>query len=231
MADRGQDATRPSEVLAVRRPDPPHSADAAVPVHSRNPLRRVYGWILSWANHPWGTLVLAILAFLDSFIFPIPPLFLQVALSLERPRRSFWYAFVDTSASVVGSIIGFAIGYALYSSVGKWVVSTWHLETAFVRAGAEFQHNAFVFILIYSFLPFPYKVITIASGFFKIGLPTLLFASTVGRGFRFFGLGALAFFMGPQVKTFIDRYFNLVCVGIGVLVIGVLAAMKVFANG
>lgn len=198
---------------------------------SRNPLRRVYGWILSWANHPWGTLVLAILAFLDSFIFPIPPLFLQVALSLERPRRSFWYAFVDTSASVVGSIIGFTIGYALYNSVGKWVVSTWHLQTAFAHAGTEFERNAFAFILIYSFLPFPYKVITIASGFFKIGLPTLLLASTVGRGFRFFGLGALAFFMGPQVKTFIDRYFNLVCVGIGLLVVAVLAAMKIFANG
>lgn len=200
----------------------------ALPV--RNPLRRVYHWILSWANHPWGAWVLALLAFLDSFVFPIPPLFLQVALSLEKPRRSFWYAFVDTAASVVGSIVGFTIGYALYASVGKWVVTTWHLEDAFFKAGEKFKENAFGFILIYSFLPFPYKVITIASGFFKLGLPTLLIASTVGRGLRFFGLGALCFFMGPRVKIFIEKYFNLVCVGIGVLVVAVLVAMKLFSK-
>jgi membrane protein YqaA with SNARE-associated domain len=204
--------------------------DNAQPPPSKNPLRRLYHWILSWANHPWGTAVLALLAFLDSFIFPIPPLFLQVALSLEKPKRSFWYAFVDTSASVVGSIIGFYIGYALFGSLGKWLIETWHVQSEFARAGEEFNRNAFGFILFYSFLPFPYKVITIASGFFKVGLPTLLLASTVGRGMRFFALGALCYFMGPRVKIFIDKYFNLVCFGIGLLVVAIVVAMKIYAK-
>lgn len=200
---------------------------------SRNPLRRFYHWILSWAHHPAGTWILALFSFLDSFIFPIPPLFLQVALSLEKPRRSFWYAFVDTAASVLGSIIGYLIGWMLYDSVGSWIIRTWHMEAGFTRAQEEFGRNAFVFILVYSFLPFPYKVITIASGVFhdRVGLPTLLLASTIGRGWRFFLLAALCFFMGPRVKTFIEKYFNLVCLGIGILVAAVLAAMRLYASG
>jgi membrane protein YqaA with SNARE-associated domain len=210
----------------------PASAPPSVPAarSSRNPLRRVYHWILSWANHPWGAFVLGVLSFLDSFIFPIPPLFLQVALSLEKPRRSFFYAFVDTASSVVGSVLGYLIGYGLYASVGKWIIGTWHLQANFDFAGQMFQKNAFVFILIYSFIPFPYKVITIASGVFHnyVGLPTLLFASTIGRGWRFFLLGALCHFWGLRLRNFIEKYFNWVCLGIGVLVVGVLVVMKLF---
>jgi membrane protein YqaA with SNARE-associated domain len=197
---------------------------------SRNPLRRFYHWILSWANHPWGSFVLGVLSFLDSFIFPIPPLFLQVALSLEKPRRSFWYAFVDTAASVLGATLGYLIGYGLYASLGKWIIETWHLQANFAFAGEMFRKNAVVFIWIYSFIPFPFKVITIASGVFHdyVGLPTLLLASTPGRGLRFFGLGLLCHFWGLRLRNFIEKYFNWVCLGIGVLVVGVLVVMKVF---
>jgi membrane protein YqaA with SNARE-associated domain len=199
---------------------------------TRNPLRRCYRWILSWAHHPAGTWALAVFSFLDSFVFPIPPLFLQVALSLEKPKRSFWYAFVDTAASVLGSIVGYLVGMLLYDSLGGWIIRTWHMEAAFKTAGEEFGSNAFAFILVYSFLIFPYKVITIASGVFhdQVPLPTLLLASTIGRGWRFFLLGALCYFRGPRVKVFIEKYFNLVCLGIGLLVAGVLVAMKLYAG-
>lgn len=207
-----------------------NAPDIAAAPPSRNPLRRLYAWILSLAHHPLGTWALAVFSFLDSFIFPIPPLFLQVALSIERPRRSFWYAFVDTAASVLGSIVGYGIGLFLYDTLGQWVIETWRMQAAFETAGKEFKANAFVFILLYSFLPFPYKVITIASGVFQVPLPTLLLASTVGRGWRFFGLAALCFFMGPRVKTFIERYFNWVCLGVGALVAGVLLTMKLYAR-
>src|SRR5436189_370321 len=105
MADSADPAALPPLPPASHPPD-------------KNILRRLYHWILSWANHPWGTVALAVFAFLDSFVFPIPPLFLQVALSLERPKRSFWYAFVDTTASVLGAIAGYWIGYALWDSIG-----------------------------------------------------------------------------------------------------------------
>jgi membrane protein YqaA with SNARE-associated domain len=227
MGDSPEGAPVPSPTVPATAPEEPPPT-AASP--ERNPLRRLYHWILSWANHPWGSAILAVLAFLDSFIFPIPPLFLQVALSLERPKRSFWYAFVDTAASVLGSVVGFYIGLELMNSVGNWVIRTWHLERQFAFAGEKFRQNAFLFILGYSFVPFPYKVITIASGFFHnyVGLSTLLMASTVGRGFRFNLLAGICYFMGDRAKDFIERRFNWVCAGIGVLVLGVLAYMAFF---
>src|SRR5438093_10360995 len=111
MADSGPENAALPRTLPVDAPSP-----------SKNPLRRLYHWILSWANHPWGSLALAVFAFLDSFVFPIPPLFLQVALSLERPKRSFWYALVDTVPSVIGAAAGYWIGFALWGSIGVRIV-------------------------------------------------------------------------------------------------------------
>ena len=138
MADSGQELT------------------PAVPAPSRNPLRRLYHWILSWANHPWGTVALAVFSFLDSFVFPIPPLFLQVALSLERPKRSFWYAFVDTTASVLGAVAGYWIGYTLWDSVGVRIVGEISPKTRDML-----QNDAFLWTLVYSFIPLPFKLITL----------------------------------------------------------------------
>ncbi len=190
---------------------------------TRNPLKRLYRWVLSWAHHPLGTWALAVFAFLDSAIFPVPPLFLQVALSLEKPKRSWWYAFVDTAASVAGAVVGYYIGFALWEAVGIKIIGELKPD---VRASIE--TSAFRFILVYSFLPFPYKVITIGSGFLHVPLATLLVASTVGRSLRFFSLAALCFFLGQRVRDFIEKYFNWVCLGIGLLVATVLLVMKVF---
>lgn len=205
--------------MADSAPAPEPAAPPSPP--SRNPLRRCYAWILSWAHHPAGTWALAVFAFLDSFIFPIPPLFLQVALSLERPKRSFWYAFVDTAASVLGAVAGYWIGYAFWDLIGVRIVGPIPEP---VRK--QLETNAFVVTLVYSFIPLPFKLITLGSGFLQLSLPVLLLASTLGRSARFFALGALCFFYGPRVKTFIDRYFNAVCLGIGVLVAAVLAVLK-----
>lgn len=210
--------------------DSPASPPAPAAPPSRNPLRRLYHWILSWAHHPMGTWALAVFAFIDSSIFPIPPLFLQVALSLEKPRRSFWYAAVDTVASVAGALVGYCIGYFLFATLGQWVLSTFASPESFERARLGFQKSAFLFILAYSFLPFPYKVITIASGFFRIPPGALVAASLIGRGLRFNLLAALCFFWGPSVKTFIEKYFNLVCLGVAALVGAVLLAMKLISK-
>jgi len=188
----------------------------------RNPLRRLYHWILSWANHPWGTVALAIFSFLDSFVFPIPPLFLQVALSLERPKRSFWYAFVDTTASVLGAVAGYWIGYALWNSVGVRIVGP-------ISPDVEkmLRENAFGVTLLYSFVPLPFKLITLSSGFFHLSLVTLLVASTLGRSARFFALAVVCYVYGARAKGFIERHFNGVCLGIGVLIAVALVVVKV----
>jgi len=198
-----------------------NATDVAAPLPSRNPLRRLYLWILSWAHHPMGTVALAVFSFLDSFIFPIPPLFLQVALSLERPKRSFWYATVDTVASVLGAVVGYFIGYFFWDLIGVRIVGELSPERRTMM-----ESNQFTVTLLYSFVPLPFKLITLGSGFLNLSLTTLLLASTLGRSARFFALAALCFFMGPRVKDFIDRYFNWVCLGIAALVAVVLAVLK-----
>lgn len=203
------------------------SVPPAAATVSRNPFRRLYAWILSWAHHPAGTVVLAILAFLDSSVFPVPPLFLQVALSLERPRRSWWYGTVNLAASVAGAVVGYLIGMFLYGTVGKWVIETFGYEEQFHRFGEILRDNAFGFTLAYSFLPFPYKVLTIGSGFFSASLPMLLAASVIGRGARFYLLAAVCAWRGADAKEFIDRRFNWVLAGVGVLVVVVLLVMKI----
>jgi membrane protein YqaA with SNARE-associated domain len=205
MADSGPDSPPP--------PSPPPS---------KNPLRRLYHWILSWANHPWGTVALAVFAFLDSFVFPIPPLFLQVALSLERPKRSFWYAFVDTTASVAGAVAGYWIGYALWNSVGVRIIGP-------ISPDVEkmLRENAFFWTLIYSFIPLPFKLITLSSGFFHLNLVTLLVASTLGRSARFFALAVICYAYGNRARGFIERHFNGVCLAIGVVIAVALVVVKV----
>lgn len=197
-------------------------ANAAPPAPTRNPLKRLYRWILSWAHHPAGTWALAVFAFLDSAVFPVPPLFLQVALSLEKPRRSWWYAFVDTAASVAGACLGYYIGYGLWNAIGHRIVGDIppHIQERIAT-------NQFGVTFVYSFIPMPYKLITIGSGFVHANLVTLLVASTLGRSLRFFSLGALCFFMGERVRAFIEKYFNWVCLGIGLLVASVLVLLKV----
>ena len=207
MADSGPD---PAPAVAVSAPNP-----------SRNPLRRLYHWILSWANHPWGTLALAVFAFLDSFVFPIPPLFLQVALSLERPKRSFWYAFVDTTASVLGAVAGYWIGYALWDSIGVRIIGELSEEKRMML-----KQNQFVVTLVYSFVPMPFKFITLGSGFLHLSISSLLVASTLGRSARFFALAALCYVYGPRARGFIERHFNSVCLAIGAGLAIILVAAK-----
>ena len=203
MADRGHDATP-----AVDTPAAP-----AVPAPpTRNPLLRLYHWILSWANHPWGSLALAVFSFLDSFVFPIPPLFLQVALSLERPKRSFWYALVDTVPSVIGAAAGYYIGFTLWSSIGVRIVGD--IPEGFRSLMVNHQ---FLVTVLYSFVPLPFKIITLGSGFLHLDLTTLLVASTLGRASRFFALGAICHFYGHRAKEFIERHFNRACLMLGVL--------------
>jgi membrane protein YqaA with SNARE-associated domain len=177
--------------------------------------------VLSWAHRPGGTWALAVFAFIDSSFFPIPPLILQIALSIERPKRSFWYATVDTVASVAGAVVGYAIGYWLWDRIGVSIVGEIEPDLK-----ARLVASQFAVTLVYAFVPLPYKLITIGSGFLHLNLATLLVASTIGRALRFYLLGALCFFLGARAKDFIEKYFNVVCLGLGVLGVGILLLLK-----
>jgi membrane protein YqaA with SNARE-associated domain len=207
------------------------AADALAPASAgRGPfglIRRLYDWTLHWADTKWGPAALAILAFAESSVFPIPPDPLLMALSLGKPRKSFRFAAICTAASVLGGVLGYAIGYYLWHMVDQFFFSyvPGFSHQNFLYVQGKYKENAFLAIFSAALTPIPYKVFTIASGVFETGLTVLITASILGRGMRFFGVAALMGWLGDRARQFIDRYFNLLTVIFTVvLVLGFIAA-------
>lgn len=297
----------------------PAPASSPTPVTWWHFHRRLYNWVLHWADTPYGTPALATLSFAESSFFPIPPDVLLMALGISRPRRSFYYALVCSAASVLGGLFGYFIGYALWNPVGapilkslrlltpasqevlvrgvegrsvvvsapqgitlhasKW--SEWlglaepalggdeavmrvhrdllHRDRAtttppigersyevqqttaplaagepaylmtdtYHQARALYEKYDFWIVFAAAFTPIPYKVFTILSGLMQMQLLPFLVASSVGRSMRFFLVGGLIFAFGKPVRSFIDRYFNLISLLFFVLLIGFFAILGI----
>lgn len=192
-------------------------------------LRKVYDWVLSWAHTKYGAWALFILAFAESSFFPVPPDVLLICLCISRPARAFWYAALSTLGSVVGGLLGYAIGFAFYELIGSAIISTLGYAAEFEVVGQLFQENAFLAIVTAAFTPIPYKVFTIAAGVWQISLPVFVLASIAGRAARFVAIAVLLYFFGARVKVFIDKYFNLFTLAALALLVGGFAAIKYLA--
>lgn len=191
-------------------------------IRRRGPIRRLYDWVLSWADSPHGLTALAVISFAESSFFPIPPDVLQIALSVARPNRSFLYAAVSSVASVAGGVAGWAIGWGLWQFVGpvffEWVPGFSHDKFAAVES--LYKSNAFAAIFTAAFTPIPYKIFTIAAGVFGVPLGTLVAASAIGRSARFFIVAAVMRLCGHRAKDFLERYLEVVTAVLGVLLVG-----------
>ncbi len=146
---------------------------------------------------------------------------MQIALTLERRSRAFFYAAVSTVASVAGGVLGWVIGYAFWHGLSdfffKYVPGVTPDNFELVRS--KFEANAFLAMFTAALTPIPYKVFTIAGGVFEISLLTLIVGSIIGRGMRFFAVAAIFWFIGPPAKHFIEKYFNLLTIVFTVLLI------------
>ena len=196
-------------------------------------LRRTYDWTLRWAETRYGTPALFLLAFVEASFFPIPPDVLLMALALGRPRRAFVYSAVCTLGSVSGALLGYYIGFGLWGALGihagcpdfgggAWlfdVVPGFSCEK-FGVVRDLYEDNAWMTLFTAAFTPIPYKVFTVAAGVFHISLGTLIAASIVGRGARFFLVGGLIWKFGPPIKEFIEKRFELMTILFTVLLIG-----------
>ena len=176
-----------------------------------NLLRRLYLWVLGWADSRYGPAALAVISFAESSFFPIPPDVLQIALSVSKPRRSFVYAAISAAASVAGGVLGWAIGAFAWAMTQhlfmEWVPGVSPESFEYVRG--LYLDNAFLAIFTAAFTPIPYKVFTLASGVFGVPLPILIAASALGRSGRFFLVATCIFVAGPGVKRLLDRYLEL----------------------
>jgi membrane protein YqaA with SNARE-associated domain len=180
------------------------------PLKPRNPVRRLYNWMLSWAERPGGPIALGVITFAESSFFPIPPDPLLLALALGRPRRALFFASIATAASVAGGVFGYWLGRFLWESVSGFFFG--HVPgvtpEAFASVQSLYHQYDFWAVFLAGFTPLPYKVFTLASGVFLISFPVFVVASTVSRGARFFILAGLVHFFGPQIKGFIDKHFD-----------------------
>lgn len=174
-------------------------------------VRRLYDWVLHWAETPFGGWALFALALAESSFFPIPPDPLLMALCLGAAARSFRFAAIATAASVAGGLIGYGIGVGAWELTGdlffQYVPGV--SPEAFARVQGLYDRYDFWAIFLAGLTPIPYKVFTLSAGVFRIDLGIFLLASVVSRGLRFFLVAGLIYRFGAPISRFIDRWFNL----------------------
>lgn len=182
-------------------------------------VRRLYDWVLHWAHTPYGTPALIVNSFAESSFFPIPPDVLLIALSVARRKKAIYYAFACSAASVLGGVLGYYIGYALMEAIGWPIINIYNKKELFEELILLFRDNSFWAVLIAAVTPIPYKIFTIAAGASNSDMGTFLVASILGRSARFFAVSILIYVYGEKIKSFIDKYFNLLSILFIVLLI------------
>jgi membrane protein YqaA with SNARE-associated domain len=193
----------------------------------RGMLRRIYDWCIDAAHKPYALWIMAAVAFAESSFFPVPPDVMLIPMSLARPARAWLYATVCTAASVLGGVLGYAIGALLYDSLGHWLIQLYGLgdKVEAFRAGYA-EYGAWI-ILLKGLTPIPYKLVTITSGFANFNIWLFVVLSVVARGGRFFVVAILLNRYGDWIRVRIEKHLGLwVSLGAGVLVAGFIVAFR-----
>ncbi|OKL44830.1 YqaA family protein [Pseudovibrio exalbescens] len=189
-------------------------------------IRRLYDWTLSLASGPRAPAALGTVSFVESSVFPIPPDILLIPMVISQRAKAWWYALICTITSVLGGILGYMIGAVLYVQVAEPILSFYGYLDKFQQFQNLFETWGWWFVFFAGLTPFPYKVITIASGAFALNLPIFIVASIVSRGLRFFVVAGLLYFFGPPIRTFIEKRLGLVFTVFVVLLVGGFVVIK-----
>ena len=183
-------------------------------------LRGLYDWTISLAGRRDALWALAVVSFVESSVFPIPPDVLMIPMIIAAPRRAFLIATVATVSSVVGGMVGYALGAFFYESVGQPVLSFYGYTDRFDEFRSAYNEWGAWAVLIAGVTPFPYKVITILSGVTGLDFAVFSVASVLARAARFFLVAALLWKFGPPIRAFIEERLALVTTAFVVLLVG-----------
>ena len=194
-------------------------------------LRRLYDWTMAKAAHPHAEWWLALFAFVEASFFPIPPHPLLGLMCLAEPKRAIRFAAIATIASVLGGLLGYAIGHLLFDTVGTQLLSLLGLSDSFPKAACYLREYGAEIIMIKGATPIPFKLLTITAGFISMPLLTFIGASIISRSISFLIVGVLFRLFGTPIKAFIDKYLGLVTVGFVVLVVGGFIAASMLGGG
>ncbi len=183
-------------------------------------LRSLYDWVMALAARKDAVWVLAAIAFIESSVFPIPPDVLLIPMVLAARDSAWRYAAVCTIASVLGGMLGYAIGMFLFESAGQPLLELYGYAAKFDEFRGRYNDWGAWIVFIAGLTPFPYKVITIASGVTELDLAVFTVASVLARGLRFFAVAALLWWLGPPVREFIEKRLGLMTIVFCVLLLG-----------
>ena len=189
-------------------------------------LRGLYDWTIALGRTPYALWALAAVAFVESSFFPIPPDLLLIPMVIAAPHRAWLIAGVATVASVLGGLFGYFIGAVLFDSVGAAIFDFYGKGDAVAEFNARFNEYGAWAVLIAGMTPFPYKVITIMSGWTGLPLATFIVTSLVARSMRFFLVAGLLWKFGTPVRGFIEKHFGLMTILFVVLLLGGFYAVR-----
>ena len=180
---------------------------------------KLYQWLMHQANSPSARWILAAVAFAESSFFPLPPDFMLIPMVIANRTTAFILAAICSVSSVLGGILGYAIGFFFMSTLGQWVIDTYGLEQAFTSFQNTFQTYGFWIIALKGLTPIPYKLVTIASGASQLNLAMFILASVISRTVRFMMLASIFWYFGEDAKKLFEKHFKLFTI-ISILTIG-----------
>jgi len=191
-------------------------------------LRRLYNWVLRNAQGPHAWAMLAFVAFAEASFFPIPPDVVMVPMAVARRKSAVLIGLWATLWSVVGGMLGYAIGSLLYNSVGRWLIDVYGMAGGIHAFQVAFAKYGWL-ILLQGLTPFPYKLVTIASGFAGFSFPLFMLFSLITRGVRFVGEGVLLYFFGDTVRVILEKWLEYILLAmLALIVIGYVAVRYIF---
>jgi membrane protein YqaA with SNARE-associated domain len=189
-------------------------------------LRRSYDWLMKLAAHRHAQWYLAAVSFVESSVFPVPPDAMLIPMTLAKPSAAWRYASVCTIASVLGGLLGYAIGIFLFETLGQWILDFYGLGEKFVDFQMMFNDWGLPIVFVAGLTPFPYKIITLLSGVTEMALPTFIAASIVSRGIRFYLVCGLLYWLGEPMRMFIEKYLGWITIAASIALVGGFAAAR-----
>ena len=189
-------------------------------------LRKLYDWVLRLSEHRHAPAALFGVSFAESSFFPLPPDIMLIPMILADRLKAWRYALITTIGSVLGGLLGYYIGAALFETVGRQIVEFYGLSAKLDVFFENYKLYGALIVFVAGFTPIPYKVFTIASGVAGLSLPVFIVASFVSRGARFFIVAALLYFFGVEIRNFIEKYLGILTVLFTVLLVAGFVAIK-----
>ena len=187
-------------------------------------LHLLYDWTMQLANNPRAIWLLGFVSFIEAIFFPIPPDVLLIPMILANIKRAWLYAFVTTITSVMGGLVGYAIGYLAYEQIAEPLLLSLGKQAAMSLFSNSINENGFLIVLTAGISPIPFKVVSVMSGFTQMPVFVFLLSALLGRATRFFVVATLLKYYGEAIKSFIETYLGwLFLVFIAFIVLGTMS--------